>query len=345
MRKDKSLKKGRFASIVGVAVLTLIAAACGSSASKGSTGSPTTAKSSGGTALTGNLTITLQPDLGYSPLYIVDQEGWLSSAMPGVHVTWETLNSGSAIETGMITGHIDVGAGGVAPFLLGVDKGVGWKLLSSLDEENLWLVCHSPITSFKDITSSDRISVVAPTSIQAIVLKKMAQKYLGNPSALDGNLVILPHPVSEQAFSAGRTACALDAPPFEEQEVAAGGHVLSTSYQMFGTSTFNSTFVLPSFYNSHQQEMQILVSQIERAVKLLNDHPAQAATIISAYEKGQLSASEAQSELTAKGTHWTITPHGYIEYATFMHSVGLISSVPTSVRSIELPTLYSTNGS
>lgn len=338
------MKRAWLVSLVGAASFALVAAACGSSAPSRSASSPTTV-SSGGGAPTGNLTITLQPDLGYSPLYIVDQEGWLNTALPGVHVTWETLNSGSAIETGMITGHIDVGAGGVAPFLLGVNKGVGWKLLASLDEENLWLVCHSQIKSFKDITSSDRIAVVAPTSIQAIVLKRMAQKYLGNPSALDGNLVILPHPISEQAFTAGRTACALDAPPFEQQEVAAGGHILGTSYQMFGTSTFNSTFVEPAFYNSHKKEMQILVAQIQRAVTMLNDHPSQAAKVVSAYEKGQLPAAEAQSELTAKGTHWTITPHGYIKYATFMHSIGLISSVPSSIKAVEFPTLYNTNGS
>jgi NitT/TauT family transport system substrate-binding protein len=339
------LRKVWVLPLVGAVSLALIAAACGSSGTT-PTSSASSSAAKGSVALpTGNLTITLQPDLGYSPLYIVEQEGWLKTALPDVHVTWETLNSGSAIETGMITGHIDVGAGGVAPFLLGVNKGVGWKLLSSLDEENLWLVCHSQIKSFKDITSSDRISVVAPTSIQAIVIKKMAQTYLGNPSALDGNLVILSHPVSEQAFAAGRTACALDAPPFEQQEVAAGGHVLSTSYQMFGTSTFNSTFVLPKFYDSHEQEMQILVAQIKRAVSLLNEHPNKAATIISAYEKGQLSVPEALKDLTAKGTHWTITPHGYIKYATFMHSVGLISSVPSSIKAIELPTLYNTSSS
>ncbi|SRR5579875_182713 len=334
-------RRGWWRAAIVTPLVALAAAACGGGAS-GSGGAKT--QSSSGSTPSGSLTIALQPDLGYSPLYIVEQEGWLKKALPNVNVKWQVLNSGSAIETGMITNHIQVGAGGIAPFLLGVNKGVGWKLLSSLDEENLWLVCKPNIKSLKDITSTDRISVVAPTSIQAIDLKKAAKTVLGNPNALDPNMVILSHPVSYQAFKAGRTTCALDAPPFEQEEVAAGGHVVTSSYQLFGTSTFNSTFVLTKYYQSHQQELKILVQQIKRAVNLLNSDPKKAATIIAAYEKGKLSEADALKDLTVKGTHWTIVPHGYLTYAKFMHSIGLISSVPRSMSSIELPTLKATPG-
>lgn len=343
---------------VVVPAMALGVAACGGGGSPSGSQTTTTAKSgssggssttsggssSGGSGSGGTLTIALQPDLGYAPLYIVEQEGWLKKALPNTTVKWQLLNSGSAIETGMITGHIDVGAGGIAPFLLGVNKGVGWKLLSSLDEQNLWLVCRPKIKSVKDISSTDHISVVAPTSIQAINVKKAAQKFLGNSKALDPNLVILSHPVSAQAFKAGRTTCALDAPPFEQEEVAAGGHMVTSSYQLFGTSTFNSTFVLPKFYQSHQQEMQTLVQQIKRAVNMLTNDPQQASQVIAAYEKGSLSQSAALKILTAKGTHWTTVPHGYMAYAKFMHSIGLISSVPSSMSAIEFPTLKATPG-
>ena len=159
---------------LSLVAVTLVAAACGSSASSSS--SAAAAASSSPSGLSGKLVIAVQPDLGYSPLYIVEQEGWLKQAMPHVSVTWETLNSGSAMETGMLSGSIDVGAGGVAPFILGWSKGVGWKLVTSLGESDLWLVVKPQITSFKSITPSDRIAVVAPTSIQAIILKAAAQK-------------------------------------------------------------------------------------------------------------------------------------------------------------------------
>lgn len=328
---------------LSLVAVTLVAAACGSSASSSS--SAAAAASSSPSGLSGKLVIAVQPDLGYSPLYIVEQEGWLKQAMPHVSVTWETLNSGSAMETGMLSGSIDVGAGGVAPFILGWSKGVGWKLVTSLGESDLWLVVKPQITSFKSITPSDRIAVVAPTSIQAIILKAAAQKYLGNPSALDQNLTILSHPVAYQAFRSGTIQGALDAPPFQQEEVAAGGHVLLKSYSLFGPSTFNSAFALPSYYNSHKQIMNVLVQQVKRAVALLNSHPNQAAKIISAYEHGSLSAAAAKADITSSSEHWTITPHGYLAYAKFMKSIGLISKAPTSMSQIEFPTLAATPGS
>jgi NitT/TauT family transport system substrate-binding protein len=326
-------------AMLSLLALALLAAACGSSPS-----SSAAATGSAGSGLTGSLVIAVQPDLGYSPLYIVDQEGWLKQAMPHVSVTWETLNSGSAMETGMLSGSIDVGAGGVAPFLLGWAKGVTWKLVTSLGESDLWLVVKPQITSFRSITPSDRIAVVAPTSIQAIILKAAAQKYLGNPSALDQNLTILSHPVAYQAFRSGTIQGALDAPPFQQEEVAAGGHVLLKSYSLFGPSTFNSAFALPSYYNSHKQIIDVLFAQVKRAVAMLNSDPSEAAKIISAYEHGSLSVAAAKADITSSTEHWTITPHGYLAYAKFMKSIGLIPKVPTSISQIEFPTLAATPG-
>jgi NitT/TauT family transport system substrate-binding protein len=329
----------------GFATAALALAGCGSgSHNTGAATNPKTATASeaggsAGAAASGTLTIALQPDLGYAALYIVKQEGWLDQALPNVHVVWQTLNSGSAIETGMVSGRIDVGAGGIAPFLLGADSGVGWKLLASLGESNLELVAKPEIKTLHDFKSSDRIAVVAPTSIQAIVLKKAAQKELGSPTALDRNMVIMPHAVARQSFIAHSISAALDAPPFEQDEVASGGHVLISSYDLFGQSTFNSAFALSSFYASHTKELQVLEAQIERALNMLQSDPKQAAQIVSDYEKGSLSAADAYKDITNSSEKWTVTPHGYLAYAKFMHSIGLLKKVPASMSDLELPTL------
>lgn len=333
----------RLQVLVGLLAISLVFAACSSSSSPSK--SSTSSKSGTSSAkLTGHLTIAVQPDLGYSPLYIVEQEGWLKQAMPGVSVSWDVLNSGSAMETGMISGNIDVGAGGAAPFLLGWASGVGWKLISSLGETNLWLVVKPQIKSFKDITPSDRIAVVAPTSIQAIILKKAAQKYLGNANALDQNLTILSHPVAYQSFVSGSIEGALDAPPFQQEEVAAGGHVLLKSYSLFGPMTFNSAFALSSYYDSHKAEMKILYNEIQRAETMLNNNPSQAAKVISDYEHGTLSVAAAKADITSSSEHWTATPHGFIAVAKFMKSINLIKTAPSSIGQIEFSTLAGTHG-
>src|SRR5579875_1075572 len=96
----KWVRPRRIIGSAGAALGIALLAACGS----GGSGSSSGAASSGTSAAHSSLVIATQPDLGYAPLYIVEQEGWLKKALPGVTVKWESLNSGSAMETGMVSG-------------------------------------------------------------------------------------------------------------------------------------------------------------------------------------------------------------------------------------------------
>ena len=81
---------------------------------------------------------------------------------------------------------------GIAPFLLGWERGVGWKLLASLNQQDLWLVVKDPnIKSLKDFKPGMKIGLPAPDSIQAVTLRKGAQQELGNPQALDQSLLAI----------------------------------------------------------------------------------------------------------------------------------------------------------
>ena len=83
------------------------------------------------------VTIAYQPGLGYSSLVILKQQKTLEKQFPNTTIEWKTLASGSAIRDGVIANQIQVGAMGIAPFLLGWERGVGWKLLASLNQQDL----------------------------------------------------------------------------------------------------------------------------------------------------------------------------------------------------------------
>ncbi|HZD65058.1 MAG TPA: hypothetical protein VE152_03070, partial [Acidimicrobiales bacterium] len=76
------MRRKRWLRLSVLPALALMLAACGggaaSSASGGSqSGGNGGSGSGGGSGGSGTLTIAVQPDLGYAPLYIVKQEGWL----------------------------------------------------------------------------------------------------------------------------------------------------------------------------------------------------------------------------------------------------------------------------
>ena len=268
------------------------------------------------------------------------QQKVLEQQFPNTTFEWKILSSGSAIRDGMIAGQIQVGAGGIGPFLIGWDKGVGWKLLSSLNEMDLWLVVRDPaIQSLRDFKPDMKIGMPAPDSIQAMVLRKAAQDQLGNPRALDNNIVSLAHPDGVQALTSGQLAGHLTSPPFQFEEVDAGGRVILRSFDVYGKSTFNSVFMQQSFYDQYPEFARAFYQAIVDATRFLNENTDEAAKLLSDEQDGKVPPEQFKTWMTAEGVSYSTVPRGFLKYAEFMKATGFLGKTPSSMRDLELPTL------
>ena len=197
------------------------------------------------------LAIAYQPGLGYASLLMAKQQKTVEKALPDVDVTWQEMNSGSAIRDGMIGDKLQVGAGGISPFLVGLDAGVDWKVISGLNNMSLYLNVMDPkFKSLKDLKGAGSIAMPAPDSIQAVVLRKGAEEELGDAKALDSQIVAMGHPDGVQALIGGQIAAHLTSPPFQAQEIEEGATKLLDSYELFEEHTFNSIFTKTEFANA-----------------------------------------------------------------------------------------------
>ena len=274
-----------------------------------------------------SVTIAYQPGLGYAPLLVLKDQKTLEKKLPGVKVEWRELNSGAAIRDGMVSGDIQVGSGGIGPFLVGVTSGIDEKVATGLNDMSLWLMAKKPnIKTMKDLKGAGKIAMPGPDSIQAVVLAKAAQEKLGDATALNSQIVAMGHPDGVQALLAGQLAAHLTSPPFQEQEQAKGAHKIITSYEVFGEHTFNSVFTKTQFAACNPKFMDALVGGVQSANQLLSNSPTKAAAIL-AKEMG-ISPSEAKQQITAKDVKFTSTPKGFGTFAKFMHQIGLSKSVP-----------------
>lgn len=310
--------RGSRVGIVGVVVflLALLIGGCGGAA--------------GGGSGDGSMTIAYQPGIGYAQLLIMKQEGWLEEDLPETEISWQQLSSGSAIRDGMLAGDIQVGSGGVGPFLVGYDAGVDWKLLSALNEMDLWLmVADERYQSLEDF-EDDSIAMPAPDSIQAVVLRRGAQEQLGDATALDNNIVSLAHPDGLQALLSGQIAGHLTSPPFQFQEQDEGARPILKSFDLFGPHTFNSVFVRQGYHDDNPEAVEALYSNIQEATELIESDPDRAAEILSEESGGGTSAEEFRRFMTEEGVAYTTQPNGFIEFAEFMQQSGLIEEVPGS---------------
>ncbi len=304
-----------------VACLMLLVAGCGSGGG---------GQGGGG----GQLNIAYQPGIGYAQLLIAKQEGWLEEELPGVKVKYQQLNSGSAIRDGMLAGDLQVGSGGVGPFLVGYDSGVDWKLLSALEEMDLWLmVVDEQLQSLEDF-GDGKIAMPAPDSIQSVVLRKGAKERLGDARALDSNIVALGHPEGLQSLLSGQIAGHLTSPPFQFQEEDEGARAILKSFDLFGPHTFNSVFVRQDYHDDNPEQMEALYGVIQRATELLRDDPARAAEILSAETGGETPAEEFEGYITREGVTYTTEPRGFVQFAEFMQEIELIDEAPESCEEL-----------
>jgi ABC-type nitrate/sulfonate/bicarbonate transport system substrate-binding protein len=287
-----------------------------------------------------SVAIVYQYGYAYAPLIVMKMEGVLEKQYPATKFDWRVLANGAAIRTGMIANQIQIGAGGVAPFLIGWDRGVGWKLLGSLCDINLWLVARDPkIKSLKDIGPGMRIGMPSPDSIQAIVLRKAAQEQLGNAHALDSNIVAISHPLGLAALKNGELAAHLSNPPYQFEEVADGGHVILRSFDEFGLSTLDSVFATETFEKQFPAFVRTFYQDLVTATALIRHDPGRAAELLARDEGDKTPVETYKRWISGQGTLFTTVPHGYLRYAKFMRDIGMLEKLPSSMSELELSTL------
>jgi NitT/TauT family transport system substrate-binding protein len=284
--------------------------------------------------------IAYQPGIGYATLIVMKQSGALERRFPGTKFDYRVLSNGDAIRDGIIAGQIQIGAGGNGPFLIGWDKGVGYRLIAAMNVMNLWLVTRDPkIRSLKDIPPNAKIGMPSPDAVQAIALRKAALDQFGDPHKFDANIVAIAHPLGVQAMAAGQLEMHLSAPPFEFDEVAAGGHVVFRSFEAFGHSTFNSVYTTDAFNKQYPRLVEGIYRELRAATDLINQNPDLAAEYLSKDAEGKVSAAKFKTYLRSPDIRFDTTPHLFLKTAAFMKSIGMLDKVPANIREIEFPFL------
>ncbi len=271
----------------------------------------------------GKLVIATQPGLGYAPMVVVKQKHWLEEAVPGLQVEWKVISSSVAIREAMLAGEVQIGCGSVAPFLIGRDRGFRTRLIAALNTVDLWLLTNDPrVQSVRDFRPGDKVAVVAPDTNQAFVLRRAAQQAFGDPKALDLAMLSMPHPDALQSVLTNQVAGYVGAPPFQEAAAARGVRRLLSSTDLFGPLTFNVCFAREQLERQNAPALRALQAAVQRAIGLLTEQPAEAATLL-ALDAGQPEAELAR-QLAQPETRFTTEPAGVDALGTFMHETGFL---------------------
>ncbi len=164
--------------------------------------------------------------LAYAPLEIMKEMQFLETALAAsgletIQIVWKKFGNTTAIREAMLSGDLDVGFVGIPPFLLGMDNGMDWKIISGLSESKVALVTKDPsIQSLADLTHQHKIILPQPGSIQHILLQMASKDQLGDAKAFDDQIIALAHPDGVTAFTAGdSTQLHFTTPPYLQEDL------------------------------------------------------------------------------------------------------------------------------
>jgi NitT/TauT family transport system substrate-binding protein len=248
----------------------------------------------------------------------------------------------------MVAGQMDIGSGGVGPFIQAIDRGIDWKTLGALNEMPLYLNCaRDDIKSLRDVKPNDRIAMPAIGSIQHVALQMAAEKELGDPKKLNQQIVAMSHPDATAAILSKREiTCHLSSPPFQYEQLRDKGiHKVLDSYQAAGgPHTFNLVWASDRWVRANPVLARAFVDALREATDFVVQKPAEAARLYATSEKSKSSADEILAIMKQDGIKYTMTPAGLVKFAAFMSKIGMIKAVPASWRDYAFEHLHGLSG-
>lgn len=278
---------------------------------------------------------------GHLVTLVMKQRGMLKRRFPSTTFEWKVVTSGAIIRDGMMADRIQIGLSAPPPFLLGLDKGIKWKIVAGAATYDQWLVSNDPrIQSARDFKSNDhrQIAVVGLDSFPAIVIKKIAEREFGDPKALDSQFVMMPPPQAVQSVLTQQVAGAVIPPPFMLRAVDGGARVIEK--RVFSGPVTNNFYVMTTeFHDRYPEFASGFFDAVTEAVHFIHENPDEAYQILADEEGGKVSPETYRELAKRAGTEFGTTPHRILEVGKFMKEIGMIKTLPRSMQEISFPEL------
>ena len=235
--------------------------------------------------LQNKISIAEQFGLAYAPLQIMKENKILQKNYPAVNINWKQLGNTAAIREAMLSNQVEVGFMAIPPFLIGLDKGMQWKIASGLSESPVALITNSEnIKSISDFSKKDRIALPQPGSIQHILLAMECEKEFGDAKKLDNSLVTLAHPDGMNALLSAKDITAhFTSPPYLFKELEQNNiHQILDGKEAIGVDfTFIVGVTTNKFHDSKPELYSAFIKSLKESIQFMQENPNKAAEILA----------------------------------------------------------------
>ena len=221
-----------------------------------------------------------------APFFVVDELNLLDKYIENAKIKFVAVDHGPGLNEGIVAGRLDGGSINITNFLIGIDKGVPYKLASSVGYGSNTFVTNNPdINTFADITKKDKIAVPGLAGTSILLLRLAAQKYFDRHDALDEQIIVMG--ADEALFalinkSGGITVTTIDIVSRGTIDESGCCKTLLNDRDLFEEELMQGYLVLSEgFYNKQRELTQALLQALEEAIDMINNKDEKAIQIIS----------------------------------------------------------------
>lgn len=271
--------------------------------------------------------------------------------------SWVIISGPSAVNDALLSGSVDVVAGGVPGLVTlwaktrGTPQAV--KGIAAFTSQPILLNSRNPkIKTIEDFGPNDKIAVPSvKVSIQAIMVQMAAAQKWGNANyaELDPMTVAMSPPDATVALLSGSTGVdsVFTVPPYQTQQLEqAGVHTVLNSFEVFGgPHTLTVGWTTTQFHDKNPKLYRALIKAWTEATEMLNKDLKPAAQYWIDSNKSKLSLEKVHEVAGGKQVKWTMAPENSLKFADFMHTVGSVKEKASSWKDLFFPEIHDLPGS
>ena len=267
-----------------------------------------------------------------------------------VAVSFQNISGPVAMSDGVLSGALDFGTNGAPSVLLLWDKTRAGanpvRGLASVSANPSVLVARNPaVTGIADFTERDRIALPGvKIALNAILLQMAAAKLWGPAeyARLDPRTTTLGHPDALAAMlsGAGDVTAHFSGPPFSTLEVKAGMRPILRAHDVLGDGWDMILFATTKFHDANPKLCQALLAALQEAQAAIGRDPRAAAGMyLSMANDRKSTVDEILAIITDPDTSYDAKPRSVMQFATFLHGIGTLKSLPASWSDVFFPDL------
>ena len=298
----------------------------------------------------------------YLPLVVMEDQKLIekhakANGIADLKVTWAQISGGASVNDALLSGAIDLSAGGVGPLIVLWDKSRGGKgdvkALAAVSDVPMTLTTRNPnVKGIEDFSDKDKIALPAvKTSMQAVTLQMAAAKKWGSAEfeRLDKFTVSMRHPDAMAAMLSGQSEINshFTAAPYDFRELRAPGvRRILDSYDVFGgPATLIVLYGSQKFVEDNPVVTRSVVAAMGEAMELIAKDRRRAAQIYLDVTREKTSIDDLVSMLDDPKIAFRLAPSGTYPVAEFLNRIGRIKNKPAFWKDLFFSTADGLQGS